>query len=171
MRRSLTKHFKKLSLSSKSTLELSSPPVSGSVSTISPDHNVSSDSSTSSLPPLPRLPSRPLAPGDEYILPAGHIVTASDLRALNELILQRYTLDAWIWRLKKCKPRDKDIVIEKGRQADAALARIMAMVRAWDNPDVWAEEEEWAKLREIRARLERDGKRVWEGNPPWKDKD
>lgn len=53
-------------------------------------------------------------------------------------------------------------------RADAALSKILGIVRAWDTPGVWNSEEDYLLLRNIRFRLEMvPGKKMWAGNPPW----
>jgi hypothetical protein len=54
------------------------------------------------------------------------------------------------------------------RRSDAALTRIMSIVRSWDRPEVWESDADWQRLRTIRDRLEEEGgKRIWKNNPPW----
>jgi hypothetical protein len=55
-------------------------------------------------------------------------------------------------------------------RADAALSKILGIVRAWDTLDVWESEADYLLLKDIKYRLEMvPGKRVWANNPPWLD--
>jgi hypothetical protein len=117
--------------------------------------------------PVPALP--PLPPGDQPTpILLGQKVSALEVRDLNELIRKRYALDVEIWSKRDCQPRDRKVIEDKMRRSDAALAKIMGIVRLWDKREVWESEADWQRLRVIRQRLEgEDGKRVWKGNPPW----
>jgi hypothetical protein len=100
--------------------------------------------------------------------PPGYTVSPGEIRALNDLIRTRYALDAEIWRLRDCKQCDRKVVEEKMGRADAALAKIRAIVKGWDTPEVWKETTDWERLKLIHQRLESSGKKVWAGNPPWR---
>jgi hypothetical protein len=113
-----------------------------------------------------------LPPGDQPAsFSPGYKVSPAELRDLNELIRQRYTLDIEIWARRHCMPRDRPLVVERMIRADAALSKILGIVRAWDTLDVWESEADYLLLKNIRYRLEMvPGKRVWADNPPWLDK-
>jgi hypothetical protein len=113
-----------------------------------------------------------LPPGDQPArFSPGYKVSPAELRDLNELIRQRYTLDIEIWGKRHCMPRDRPLVVERMIRADAALSKILGIVRAWDTPDVWESEADYLLLKNIRYRLEMvPGKRMWADNPPWLDK-
>jgi hypothetical protein len=96
-------------------------------------------------------------------------VTALEVRHLNELIRKRYTLDVEIWSQRQCHERDRVYVETKMRRSDAALLKIMGIVKEYDRREVWKTEQEWLKLKEIKLRLEEGGKRLWAQNPPWDD--
>jgi hypothetical protein len=54
------------------------------------------------------------------------------------------------------------------RRSDAALAKVMYIMRSWDRPEVWESDADWQRMRTIRDRFEGEGgKRIWKGNPPW----
>ena len=98
----------------------------------------------------------------------GQKVSGVDIRDLNELIRKRYALDVEIWSKRYCMARDRKVIEDKMRRSDAALARIMSIVRSWDRPEVWESDADWQRLRTIRDRLEEEGgKRIWKNNPPW----
>lgn len=133
-------------------------------------HKSSASSSTSiTTAELPAISLPPLPPGDQPTpIPLGQKVSAADIRDLNELIRKRYALDIEIWSRRDCKARDHKKVEDKMRRSDAALARIMSIVRSWDRPEVWESDADWQRLRTIRDRLEEEGgKRIWKNNPPW----
>ncbi|KAE9364683.1 hypothetical protein N431DRAFT_431509 [Stipitochalara longipes BDJ] len=95
------------------------------------------------------------------------LIPALEIRDLNELIRVRYALDVEIWSLRHCRRADRPIVEDKMRRSDAALERILGIVRAWDTLQAWDSTEDWLRMREIRQRLEMDNKRVWAEDPPW----
>jgi len=109
------------------------------------------------------------APGDIIEpFPPGYKVMPLDIRELNELIKKRYALDIAIWAKRDCRRRDWPFVLEDMARSTAALAKIMATLKAWDRPDMWEKEEDWEKLKKIKRRLDVEGKkRHWPGNPPW----
>jgi hypothetical protein len=92
------------------------------------------------------------------------------LRDLRELIRNRYQMDVEIWGLRTARKADRPKVLEKMVVADAIMEEIWMTVGTWENQQDgnWTDEE-WVRVQEIKARLQSDGKRVWEGNPPWAD--
>lgn len=92
------------------------------------------------------------------------------LRDLRELIRNRYQLDVEIWGLRSARKPDRPTVLEKMAVADAIMEEILTTISTWENQQDgnWTDEE-WARVQEIKERLQSDGKRVWEGNPPWAD--
>lgn len=92
------------------------------------------------------------------------------LRDLRELIRKRYQMDVEIWGLRSARKADRPKVLEKMVVADAIMEEIWMTVGTWENQQDgnWTDEE-WVQVQEIKARLQSDGKRVWEGNPPWAD--
>lgn len=91
------------------------------------------------------------------------------LRGLRDLIRTRYALDMEIWSLKGVKRPDRPIVEERMGKADAVLEEIYNMVDTWEENDkVWTPQE-WELARDIKARIQAGGKRVWKDNPPWNE--
>jgi len=89
------------------------------------------------------------------------------LHGLRDLIRTRYALDVEIWSLRGVMWRDRPIVEEKMRKADAVLEEIYNRVDTWEENDrVWTPQE-WELARDIKARIQAGGKRVWKDNPPW----
>jgi hypothetical protein len=133
-------------------------------------HKSSASSSTSiTTAELPASSLPLLPPGDQPTpIPLGQKVSGVGIRDLNELIRKRYALDVEIWSERYCMARDCKVIEDKMRRSDAALARIMSIVRSWDRPEVWESDADWQRLRTIRDRLEEEGgKRIWKNNPPW----
>jgi hypothetical protein len=61
-------------------------------------------------------------------------------------------------------------VVDKMERSDAALTKILVIVKQWDRRDVWESDLDWQKLRNIRERLDNTGgKRLWADNPPWNE--
>ncbi|KAH7419503.1 hypothetical protein BKA64DRAFT_650980 [Cadophora sp. MPI-SDFR-AT-0126] len=145
-------------------------PVDSSSSASGTASTISTAPSAQQQVPLPHAPAQPkVQPGDlPPVIPPGKKVTPFQIRDLNELIRKRYALDVEIWNKRHCAPRDRKILLEKMRQSDAALVKIMSTVRLWDTRDVWDSNADYHRLKNIRHRLEMEGgKRLWEGNPPW----
>ena len=92
------------------------------------------------------------------------------LRDLRELIRNRYQMDVEIWGLRSARKPDRPKVLEKMVVADAIMEEILTTISTWENQQDgnWTDEE-WDRVQEIKERLQSDGKRVWEGNPPWAD--
>ncbi|OAP64494.1 hypothetical protein AYL99_00466 [Fonsecaea erecta] len=101
--------------------------------------------------------------------PRGQKVTPEELRRLRELMRQRYALDLEIWSLRKVGNYNKPIVEDKMRRADALLACIRATVASMDGRDYFHHEDDYRKLRDIKARVMKDGKKEWVQNPPWNE--
>jgi hypothetical protein len=98
----------------------------------------------------------------------GQKVEAKEVRELAELIRLRYTLDVDLWNHRFTKPRDRHIIEDKIRKADATLAKVRGIVDSWDVPDAFEEDgQDWSKLRNIKRRVGAEGKRNWAINPPW----
>ncbi|KAI9855253.1 MAG: hypothetical protein M1813_000486 [Trichoglossum hirsutum] len=111
-------------------------------------------------------------PGDlPKFLEPGRKITPEEIRDLGNLLRKRYELDVEIWGLRHVRPRDRPIVEEKMRKSDAILQKIRRTIDSWDRPDIFQSWGDWAKLQEIKRRIEEDGKRHWASNPPWHDKD
>jgi len=92
------------------------------------------------------------------------------LRDLRELIRNRYQMDVEIWGLRRARKPDRPKVLEKMVIADAIMEEILTTISTWENQqDGNWNDEEWDRVQEIKERLQKDGKRVWEGNPPWAD--
>lgn len=111
-----------------------------------------------------------LTPGD--VPPArkeGHKVSPLEVRELSELIRTRYMLDIKIWNKRYCHTEDRPLIEGFMRRADAALLRIRSTVEAWDNAEAWKFPADWRRLKDIRAKLDADGKRMWAEHPPWED--
>jgi hypothetical protein len=115
------------------------------------------------------VPQRDIPPGDiPNTLAPGQKVKAEDIRGLAELIRKRYKLDVEIWSLRDVGSCDRQIVLDKMHRSDAALRKIKSIIRTWDRHDAFESQEDWGKLQQIKKRMEKNGKRTWEGNPPWK---
>jgi len=111
-------------------------------------------------PPPGDIP-KPLAPGQK--------VKPEEVRGLGELIRKRYELDVEIWDLRHVQPYNRPVVEDKMRRSDATLQKISATIAAWDSPDAFESPTDWAKLQEIKKRINAGGKRIWAVNPPWDD--
>ena len=111
----------------------------------------------------------PLAPGDQPpSSPPDYKVSPLEIRELNELIRKRYALDVEIYNRKNCMTHNRPIVYDRMKRADVVYSKIMATVRLWDREEVWESSDDWDRLKAIRQRLENEeGRRTWEGNPPW----
>lgn len=92
------------------------------------------------------------------------------LRDLRELIRNRYQMDVEIWGLRSARKPDRPMVLQKMVVADAIMEEILTTISTWGSQrdGNWTDEE-WDRVQEIKERLQSDGKRVWEGNPPWAD--
>jgi hypothetical protein len=157
---------------------------------IGPILHLTEDSSTKNAIPIPkrvesglrlRMPnplklwSRSKRPSNKYNNPATpvnapksiHKVSPIEIRELYELIRVRYALDCRIWGLRDCYPLHRPFVEMMMRRADAALSQILGIVHQWDTGDAWEISADWERLKEIRRRIEDDGKRKWVGHPPW----
>jgi hypothetical protein len=133
--------------------------------------SVSSSSSTlvTTLTNRPPPPVPPVEPGDRpTALLFGRKITPIEVRDLSVLIRQRYALDVEIWGQRNCRPRDRPILEDKMKRADAALKKINSIIQEWDRREVWETESDWARLKLIRQRLELGGvQKVWANNAPW----
>ncbi|PVH79234.1 hypothetical protein DL98DRAFT_632906 [Cadophora sp. DSE1049] len=141
-------------------------PVDSSSSASGTESTISTATSAQQQVPLPQAPVQvQVQPGDlPPVIPPGQKVTALQIRGLNELIRKRYALDVEIWNKRHCASRDRKILLEKMRQSDATLVKIMSTVRMWDTRDVWESNADYHRLKAIRHRLEMEGgKRLWEG--------
>jgi hypothetical protein len=109
-------------------------------------------------------------PGDipKPLMP-GRKVQPEEIRNLRELIRKRYALDVEIWDLRHVKPRDRHVVEDMMRRSDATLRKIYRTVCEWDSPNAFESQEDWAKLQDIKTRIEEGGKRFWADNPPWNE--
>lgn len=90
-------------------------------------------------------------------------VTADEVRDFAALIRLRYRLDHEIWEQRYCTRAARLGVYEKMQRADAVLAKLRNKVEEWDHRECWETVEEWVKLKDVRRRIEMDGKR--EGAP------
>ena len=97
-------------------------------------------------------------------------IQPEEIRSLGELIRKRYELDIEIWSLREVGIRDRSIVEDKMRKSDAILSKIQKTIGAWDNPGVFRSAADRDKVKEIRRRMEADGKRNWADQPPWNNK-
>ena len=82
----------------------------------------------------------------------------------------RYALDVHIWNVgRDCKQRDRYLLQDTMRRADAALLKIESLIDKWNNPEVWESIEDLYRLRAIKQRLEMEGaeRRLWAEHPPW----
>ncbi|KAG4439732.1 hypothetical protein IFR05_004810 [Cadophora sp. M221] len=153
---------KNLSRSSSSRVVMST------AATTSTGFAIWSDSATSLGVELLQSLAEPSDPS--LILLPGKKRTALDVRNLNDLIRKRYSLDFEIWNLRHCRVSDRHIVNDKMKRADAALSKILNIVRLWDNFGDWESKGDWDRLQAIRAHVDRgSGKRLWAENPPWGD--
>ncbi|KAH0837642.1 hypothetical protein AYO21_09475 [Fonsecaea monophora] len=100
--------------------------------------------------------------------PKGQKVSPEELRRVREMMRQRYTLDLEIWGLRNVRNHNREIVEDKMRRADALLACIRATVTAMDGRDYFSRDDDYQKLREIKARVMVGG-RNWMQNPPWNE--
>ena len=100
----------------------------------------------------------------------GKPIPADELRSLGDLIRQRYALDVEIWTLRSVRARDRPLVMEKMRRADAALGKIRRIVVSFDNPKYFESPTDYKKLQEIKERIMEEGKRNWTQHPPWEDR-
>lgn len=91
------------------------------------------------------------------------------LRELRELIRTRYELDVKIWSLRKVRKPDRPMIEEDMERADAVMAEIMEIIRAWEGSEAWWSKNEWEQVEQIIDKLNADGKRSWMGNAPWEE--
>lgn len=91
------------------------------------------------------------------------------LRELRELIRTRYELDVKIWSLRKVRKPDRPIIEEDMERADAVMAEIMEIIRAWEGSENWWTKNEWEQVEQIIDKMNADGKRRWVGSPPWEE--
>ena len=97
------------------------------------------------------------------------VTSPEALRGLRDLIRTRYALDMEIWSLKGARKPNRPVVEEKMGKADAVLMEVYNMVDTWEpNDKVWTPQE-WELARDIKARIQASGKRVWKDNPPWNE--
>lgn len=95
-------------------------------------------------------------------------VTAEDIRDLRDLMRYRYALDGEIWEVGKiAKSYQRDTVIVKMKQADAAMAKIRTTLDGWDRPEFFETVGTYDRFREIKNRILEANPRNWETNPPW----
>ena len=97
----------------------------------------------------------------------GQKVEPRELRELCELIRKRYSLDVEIWSLRKTRLRDRHIVQDKMRKAEATLRKIDRIVDSWDTEDAFSTEQDLEKFRQIKRRIKMGGKRDWENQSPF----
>lgn len=110
------------------------------------------------------------SPGDiPKALPPGRKVQPEDIRNLRELIRKRYALDIEIWDLRHVRLRDQYVVEDLMRRSDATLQKIYRTVCEWASPLAFDSQDDWAKMQEIKRRIEEGGKRFWATNPPWNE--
>jgi len=121
--------------------------------------------------PPPKKPSQPTPPGNLPLYRApGQRVTPEELRELREQIRQRYQLDVQVWGMRYLRERDRDIVQEKIKRADALLDKIRRTVISWDKQEFWdPHTRDYEKFREIKRRVCSPGKRDWTNHPPWEE--
>lgn len=93
-------------------------------------------------------------------------ITAGEVRNLTAFIRLRCRLDHEIWEGRHCTRAARFVVKEKMQRADAVLVKLRHLVEEWDHRECWETMEEWLKLKDVRRRIEMDGKR--EG-APWDD--
>jgi hypothetical protein len=91
------------------------------------------------------------------------------LRELRELIRIRYELDVKIWSLRKVRKPDRPMIEEDMERADALMAEIMEIIRAWEGSEAWWSKNEWEQVEQIIDKMNADGKRRWMGNAPWEE--
>lgn len=85
------------------------------------------------------------------------------------MVQKRYALDLEIWEGRNLGDWDRDLVEDAMKKSDAVLLKIQRILSSWNDPGiVWAPQD-YAKVQEIRARLDLSGKRNWSVNPPWYD--
>jgi hypothetical protein len=89
------------------------------------------------------------------------------LRELRELIRRRYELDMDIWQSRSKLASTRPLTQRKMVEADGILREILARVEKWDEASGW-DDEDWDLAEEVKARLEKGGKRDWLKEPPWK---
>jgi len=94
-------------------------------------------------------------------------VQPEEIRNLGDLIRKRYELDNEIWCLRDVGLRDRSVVEDRMRRSDAILYKINKIISGWDKPGAFKSTEDWNKMREIKRRIEAEGKRIWEKQPPW----
>jgi hypothetical protein len=100
----------------------------------------------------------------------GQKVAPKELRELCELIRKRYSLDVEIWSLRKTRPRDRNIVLDKMHKAQATLKKINRILDSWDTAEAFTNEHDRAKFQEIRRRIKMDGKRDWDKESPFDER-
>ena len=98
------------------------------------------------------------------------MTSPESLRSLRGLIRRKYELDTAIWANGEVRRPDRPFVQAKMVQADAVLQEIFMIVETWgDNSDGTWQNHEWELVKEVKTRIQEDGKRWWENNPPWEE--
>ena len=94
-------------------------------------------------------------------------VTPEEIRALRDLIRQRYALDIQIWEKRNNTVFQRRLLNEKMKKADAALIDINRCLVDWNYPERFESREQYEKFQEIKHRIETGYKRKWQDEPPW----
>lgn len=99
----------------------------------------------------------------------GQKATKDELRDLRDLIRYRYALDGEIWNLRDIQEYNKEVVEDKMRQSDAALAKIERILASLDDASYFSTTLEFTQLQLIRQKIANGGARRWAGRPPWNE--
>jgi hypothetical protein len=94
-------------------------------------------------------------------------ITPEELRQFRELMRQKYSLDLQIWRDKDVKSWDRPDVVANMNKADATMRMIQNTLDTWDDPDYFAQKEDYEKMQLIRQRIAKSKTRNWAKRPPW----
>jgi hypothetical protein len=62
---------------------------------------------------------------------------------------------------------DREDVEKKMDKADATMRTILSKLEAWDNPEYFAEPEDFKKMQKIRERIKKNQPWLWVDNKPW----
>jgi hypothetical protein len=64
---------------------------------------------------------------------------------------------------------DRELVEEMMEQADATMETIMSTLESWDDPDYFANKDDYKKMQKIKDRITSSQPRKWAENPPWEN--
>ncbi|KAL6709494.1 hypothetical protein ACN47E_001429 [Coniothyrium glycines] len=96
--------------------------------------------------------------------PSTYRITAENIREIREMIRYRYALDIKIWKKKDNKGHARDYLQELMHKSNATLVHIRKILESWDRREYFETDEEHAKFKEIKDRIEYGQKMIWKDN-------